>query len=112
MKLESTTDEVLVLPQDTIVYMHGGMALLQWLHEAQYNTFTDIAKLMLRRMAHWLSNMWCWCWIGMMLPTPSSNMSESAVVPLDLPVPAMSSLSIVMYRIIRIFRRILETRLL
>jgi hypothetical protein len=41
MKLESTTDEVLVLPpiEGSSAYIYDGMALLQGLHEAQFRTF-------------------------------------------------------------------------
>jgi hypothetical protein len=50
MKLESPTDEIIVLPpiEGSSTYIYDGMALLQGLHEAQFRTFVDIAHLILR----------------------------------------------------------------
>jgi hypothetical protein len=49
MKLESITDEVLVLPpiEGSSAYIYDGTALLQGLHEAQFRTCVDIAQLIL-----------------------------------------------------------------
>lgn len=59
-KLESTTEEILELPpfDGQGIYIYDGMALLQGIHETQFNTFRDIAQLILRKIVALLNNSW------------------------------------------------------
>ena len=59
-KLESTTEVVLDLPPlvGKSIYIYDGMALIQGIHEAQFNTFRDIAQLILSKVVALLNGPW------------------------------------------------------
>ena len=59
-KLESTTEVVLDLPplDGKSIYIYDGMALIQGIHEAKFNTFRDIAQLILCKVVALLNGPW------------------------------------------------------
>ena len=60
-KFESTTDEIVELSScyDYGIYIYGGMALIQDLHEAQFIICRDMAHLITSKVAVLLNGPWC-----------------------------------------------------